>query len=308
MSAASIEARRAQPVTPRASGIVLGEPVVVWSNWDRLEVRTERDAVLLAHEAQGHLLDHSMAFLADRYLVTSIGTGIMRTGFKVYDFESGTWPIEFVGPSVDIGFCGAHPTAPLLVNEEREGLALWDVSAGRRLRMLLDAEDLESTGVNAAAVGGPDGPVAIGTFGEISILRDGRRALSVQIDGGDVTALEYDLERSLLLCGNVNGDVTLLRGNVQGKTAQGEGEPLDVTYSFAHAGKQIHGIRISPHHRFAAVLSHEGKALFMDLEDGRTAERPDVHDVTFCPTDPARVFVASSSGLRRLAVDSLFSP
>jgi len=308
MSAASTEARRAQPLTPRASGIVLGEPVVVWSNWDRLEVRTEQDRVLLTHEASGHLLDDRMELLANRYLVTAIGTGIMRTGFKVYDFVSREWPIVFDRSSVDIGFCGAHPTAPLLVNEERGGLALWDVSAGRRLRMLLSAEDLRSTGVNAAAVGGPEGPVAIGTFGEISILRDRRRALSVQIDGGDVTALEYDLERSILLCGNVNGDVTLLRGNVRGDTAHGGGETLDVMYAFAHAGRHIHRIRISPHHRFAAVMSEEARALFMDLEDGRTAARHDVHDVTFCPADPNRVFVASSSGLKRVAVDSLFSP
>lgn len=193
MNNTSEKLRRAQPLIPRTAGFIIGEAVVVWTNWDRLEVRNEQNKILLTYDAKEYLIHSEIEFVDNRYLVVSMGTGIMVNGFKIYDFELRDWSFEFIGSSVELGFCGMHPSAPIIAYEEEKGIILWDLSSMCRVSSI---DYAEAFGVTAAIIGGPEGKIAFGNFEEILIFQNGKQILSSQVPGGDMTALAWGIKKT----------------------------------------------------------------------------------------------------------------
>lgn len=291
MNATSEKLRRAQPLTPQAIGFIAGEAVAVWANWDRLEVRTEQNKILITYNAKEYLLEPNMDLVANRYLVVGIGTGIMAIGFKVYDFHLGKWSFEFSHPEVDTGFCGIHPTEPIIANVEGKRLALWDLSKQCRLSLIKTKEI-----INTAALGGPGNAIATGTYGKISIIYGQQETLFDHISESDVTALVWDREQSSLICGDALGNII-----------QRDAKILNITHLLHNANEEISRIRISPHGKFIAVTTYDKRALLIDLNNRQVIFLPHIMGIAFSPVNKDHLFVVSAMDMKRITISSLIS-
>jgi hypothetical protein len=289
MNDGSAALRRAQPLSPQGVGFVLGHGVSAWANWDRIQVRTEQNEVLLDYTTQGHLLHSGLEFINNRYLVVPIGTGIMVAAFKVYDFLSRQWTFEIEGNQVEIGFCGAHPNAPIIAVTEDDGLGLWDLREGRRISLVSISGE-----PNVAAFGGPGSMIAIATWEHIIMIDEGREIMSVRVCEGDVAALAWNISRSFLLCADCPGNLMQI-----------DPKALHVTHLICQVSGGIKKIRISPDGRTAIAIGRKGQAMIVDCENGGTTGQEDIFDAAFSPTDANCILIAGSVGMRRLEISRL---
>lgn len=93
--------RRAQPPFRFAIGPLDGELVVARGSWERIEVRSERGAVRFAHDRRGRpWLLGNLALIGHR-LVCLRDTGIVSTGFEVWDLRTGARVLDVDLPAAD---------------------------------------------------------------------------------------------------------------------------------------------------------------------------------------------------------------
>lgn len=288
MNIASDKLRRAHPLLAKAVGFIFDQGVMAQANWDRFEVRTEQNQLLLEYEAQGHLL-HQMEFIDNRYLVVSTGTGIMVTGFKVYDFLSSQWTLDIEGASVETGFCGTHPSAPVIAVEDNDGMGLWDLHEARRFSYVTMSES-----PNVAALGGPGNRIATGSFEKIFMIEQGREAWSAEVGTGDVTAMAWNMPQASLLCGDGAGNIMRIETGAS-----------RVVHAIGKVSEEIKHIRVSPDGKSAVATGYDGMAAFLDCENNRLTLQEDVLHAVFSPTDDDCLLVAGSAGIKRLAISSL---
>lgn len=282
----SEQMRRAQPLSVKAVGFVCDQGVAAFANWDRVEVRTDRDEVLLRHESDGRLLHPDMEFVHNRYVVLPFGTGVMMGGFKVYDFQDGRWAPDVATRPVEIGFCGAHPSAPMIAIEEGDGLRLWDLAKSHQ-----SGKVPIQSGINVAALGGPEDWIAVGGFESVTFFDRGREMSSLHAAGGDVTAMAWNRSSGILVCGNAAGEVF----EVDGRSSA-------FIRSMGSIRGEVRRIRISIDGKAAAAVGFEGEAIFMRFDDLRVAKQSDVYDVAFSPTAEGGILVARTEGMERLEV------
>lgn len=285
----SDQMRRAQPLLVKAVGFVCNRGVAAWANWDRVEVKTEEDQVLLRYEADGHLLHPNVEFINNRYVVLPVGTGIMTDGFKVYDFQADQWTLDVAIRQGETGFCGAHPTAPVIAVEESDGLCLWDLSKSLRSRTLSIP-----LGINVAALGGPEEGIAVGDYKIIRIYDQGGEILSLHASGSEVTALAWNESLEVLLCGNVAGDIFEVDCKSSGATR-----------SLGHIRSEIQNIRVSRNGNAAVAIGYNGEAVLMSFENSCVTRQDGVFDVAFSPIDEESILMAKTTGMERFAISML---
>ncbi|MFK7985822.1 MAG: WD40 repeat domain-containing protein [Sandaracinaceae bacterium] len=115
---------------PRAVGLVDDEVVCAWASWDTLELRSETGEVrLVASPRPEHSFRiHDVRFVAGRYVVCGIGTGIMSHGLWSLDLHEETWAPPLLERWSDVGvLAGCHDTPSVLFADGAD-VVRWDLA------------------------------------------------------------------------------------------------------------------------------------------------------------------------------------
>ena len=286
----------AQPLHAQDIGFIDGVPLVARGNWVHVEVAdaANQRCMQLTVNADREPIVHELRFAGGRYLVVVVGTGLMPTGVRVWDFETGGWSWQLMPDGDhDTVLYAVHPFEPVIVTAiaaARVGVV--DLRTGAVTRALDDgAWDLlelsPSRGWLASA--SPSHTPAT-----LVIDKAPRPAVRRQV-ASSVEALAWAGDESALYCGEGDGIV------------KRSAETLEVMKRFDGLGPAARRIYISRTGETLAALTTEEDVHVCDLTTGARTIVKGATAFAFSP-DGQKLFTAGDRGLNAFELPSRRSP